>query len=177
MAGAGWWLHRRQRPLPSPPALPDPLSAEVGLSVGDVLLWDDAEVWLKGALVVRDGPACVAVVFFTDDAQRQLLVRPAPRREMLSLRPIAPSSFAPDVLELEGRLYRRVRKLPVRIERHGPEAPEVEDGGRWSESRAIDAEVVMLDAGERVLGWVGEPAEQANVLRMAAGQATLRTES
>jgi hypothetical protein len=125
-------------------------------ALGDVVVRaiDGAEAWLAGAIVFReDAPA--AVLFLAPDAagDRAIYARPAPKTEIDWLSPVPAAEVIvgaepPSAIELEGRRYERVRRLPLHVERLGTGVPDVGTSAIVGEYRAESGEVAVVLVGE-----------------------------
>ncbi len=139
-------------------------------ALGDVVVRasDGAEVWLAGALVLReDAPA--AVVFIAPDASfdRAVFARPRPSDGIVWLAPIANDAILvggepPSAIELEGVRFDRVRRLPLHVERVGEGAPDVGPSAILGEYTSPEGEVVIVLVAAGVRAWRGK--------RLAAGE-------
>jgi hypothetical protein len=135
-------------------------------ALGDVVLraGDGKEVWLAGALVLReDAPA--AVLFVAPDAsvaggERAVYVRPRPVTDILWLAPVARESLGvgpepPTAIELDGVHFQRARRLPLRAERVGEGAPDVGATVVLGEYASDRGDVALVLVGERAMAWRG----------------------
>jgi hypothetical protein len=132
-------------------------------ALGDVVVRasDGAEVWLAGALVLReDAPA--AVIFIAPDASfdRAVYARPRPSEEITWLVPIASDAILvgsepPSAIELDGARFDRVRRLPLRVERLGEAAPDVGATAILGEYASPSGEVVIVLVAAGVRAWRG----------------------
>jgi hypothetical protein len=137
--------------------------------LGDVVIRteDSAEAWLAGAIVLReDAPA--AVLFVAPDAagERAIYARPRPSVEIAWLVPvqreaIAVGSEPPSALEIEGVRFDRRRRLPLRAQRVGTGAPDVEGTTIIGEYLAATGEVLIVLIAEGVgRAWRGARLEE-----------------
>jgi hypothetical protein len=132
-------------------------------ALGDVVLRasDGQEVWLAGALVLReDAPA--AVLFIAPDApsDRAVYARPKPVTELAWLAPIASKGIVvgpepPTAIELDGAHFERKRRLPLHVERVGEGAPDVGATVLLGEYEAANGEIALLLVSDGVRAWRG----------------------
>jgi len=132
-------------------------------ALGDVVVRasDGAEVWLAGALVLReDAPAAVLFVAPDVPSDRAVYVRPRPSEEIAWLSPVASDAILvgsepPSAIELEGTRFDRVRRLPLHVERLGEGAPDVGATAILGEYASPTGEVVIVLVAAGVRAWRG----------------------
>ena len=143
---AGRWLSKRTRHRIELPVGRDDENAmkneealdpfeQFPCRLGDaVMVFGGEEAWLAGALVFsEDSPSLVLFIAPDAGADRALLVRPRPTGEIVWLLPVDASDLVgmsgnaepPSSLEHEGERYERLRRLPLRVERHGTGVPDL----------------------------------------------------
>jgi hypothetical protein len=133
-------------------------------ALGDVVVRtiDGAEVWLQGAVVLReDAPA--AVLFIAPDAggDRAVYVRPRPSTEIAWLSEVPGDAMIvgaepPSALEIEGVRFERNRRLPLRTECLGNGTPEVGEMAIVGEYGAASGDVaIVLVSGGVARAWRG----------------------
>lgn len=149
----------------------DPVTTEPPLAsfedfpcqLGDVVVrsLERDEAWLAGALLFAEEKA-VAALFIAPDAgtDHALLVRPA-EGTFLWLAPLAEGELAiaeepPLALEHASVQYQRVRRLPVRVSRHGQGAPDVGPRAVVAEYAGPGPKRLVVVAGTaQTLAWSG----------------------
>ena len=149
------------------------------MNVGDVVLFGDDEVWLRGAIVLQESGASVGALFFThrgptDDV---VLVQPAPDRKLLRMKPVAMdlSGPCPYSVERDSVRYERRARRPVCVIRVGEVVPAIASSATWSWFEARDGTVLCsLSWDQTSLVWGADPSVEPLPLRLAAGSATLR---
>ncbi len=132
-------------------------------ALGDVVLRvsDGQEVWLAGALVLReDAPA--AVLFVAPDApgDRAVYARPKPITDLLWLAPVASDALVagsepPTAIELDGIHFDRTRRLPLHAERVGEGTPDVGPTVLLGEYQSARGDVAVLLVSDGARAWRG----------------------
>ncbi len=140
------------------------------LELGDVISSDGQERWLSGAIVAREQNA-IMVLFFAPEGREHWVVvaHPLPERNILWLRPVEVVSPAepPATLEIGGFTMHRKSRLPVKLERLGQGAPDVESTGIVATYSAGAREVgIVLTSGEQSLAWSGRRIDASEYERM-----------
>jgi hypothetical protein len=149
--------------------------------LGDVVIGIGGdEAWLAGALVFYEESPAIAL-FIAPDAggDRAVLARPRPTEELQWLKPVASGAIdvgkePPSTIEHAGERFERLRRLPLRAERHGTGAPDVGDDVILAEYKSLGGDrlvVVVGAAGPRV--WQGTLLEPAMFEVLASGASTL----
>jgi len=133
-------------------------------ALGDVVMrtLDGAEAWLAGAIVLReDAPAAVLFVGPDASGERAIYARPRPSVEVAWLVPVKRDAIAvgaepPSAIEIEGVRFERRRRLPLRAQRVGTGAPDVEGTTIVGEYGAASGEVAIVLVAEGVArAWRG----------------------
>lgn len=131
--------------------------------LGDVVLRSatNDEAWLAGALVLREGAEPAAVLFFAPEAggDRAVLARPSVS-ELLWLVEEKRVSVAlgepPTALEIGSDRFERRRRLPLRAERVGTGAPNLDADVIFAEYTGLgDESLVVLATKASVLAYRG----------------------
>lgn len=168
----GRWIgrsvrNRRSRAVPSkPPEAPPPIDAFAALPcrLGDVVVrvLERDEAWLAGALVFEEDHP-VAALFVAPEAggDRAVFVDDAPGATLTWLSPMTQGDAAvtaepPHVLEHEGAILERARRLPVRVVRLGSGAPTIGERAVLAEYGGPGTQRILVVAGaEKTLAWKG----------------------
>lgn len=167
----------------SRPALPPaPKLDGFVCQLGDVVMRiTGEEAWLAGGLVLSE-ELPVAVLFVAPEAgrDRALYVTPKPRDTLFWLDPLDPSAILvggepPSSVEHGGIRFDRVRRLPLRPQRIGLDAPDVGDAVIVAEYASAGAErlVVLKATTGTVRAYRGQELEPSSYEVIASGKATL----
>jgi hypothetical protein len=139
-AASGWLLGRRARATHAralPPAKKAGSAPSVsplepfGLDLGDVLVRPGQEdALLVGGLLLSEGSDPVAAILFAraGRGERKIVAAfPGPRTELfwLSVEDVEVARDPPSVLEIRGTMFDRSRRLPIGIQRHGQDLPDL----------------------------------------------------
>lgn len=140
------------------------------IELGDVISSGGEERWLSGAIAARE-QTVMMVVFFAPEGREHWVVvaHPLPDRDLFWLRPVEVVSPAepPATLEIGAFTMHRKRRLPVKFERLGQGAPDVEETGIVAMYSAGAREVaIVLTSGGRCLAWSGRRIEPSEYDRM-----------
>jgi hypothetical protein len=112
---------------------------------------------------------------------RAVLARTRPADDLLWLKPIAGGGTLdvgrepPSSLEQDGERFERVRRLPVRVERHGAGAPDVGVQAIFAEYKCLAGARLVVVAGEdgAARAWSGPALEAGTYDVLASGSSTL----
>lgn len=153
----------------------------IDMQLGDVVLFGQEEVWLKGALLLEEARTCVAAVFFTHQGPEGdvVVVQPAPRSLLLRMLPAEvrlEAGSPPSVVEYAGRRFTRTLRRPVEVQRLGGELPATDATAIWAWFESADGTVLATLSGTRVsFAWTADPTADSSAVRLAAGGATFRS--
>ncbi|HEY1957855.1 MAG TPA: hypothetical protein VGH28_19680 [Polyangiaceae bacterium] len=148
---------------PEPAAKMTPNLDAFPCRLGDVVLRSATsdEAWLAGALVLHEGDAPAAALFFSPEAggDRAVLARPS-QNELLWLsdekKVTVPLGEPPTALEIGTDRFERRRRLPLRAERIGTGAPDLAADVIFAEYTGLgDDALVVLATKDRVLAYRG----------------------
>jgi len=153
--------------------------------LGDVVLRriEGDEAWLAGALVLtEDRP--VAALFVGPEARGERAVFvPGPAQATLTwlsplaageLTLVAPGGDPPRALEHRGTRFRRTRRLPVRVQRFGTDAPRVGKRAILGEYAGSGAQRLLVVAGsDAALAWRGVSLAEGEYDVLPGGKTTL----
>lgn len=189
---AGAFIARRSNaPKEAPPPAPPPAGRvppqgleRLPITLGDVVSVDTPaareERWLEGVLVARDAHEIVGAVFVAPEGRHAQAVAAfaPPRKQIAWLSPtnvdglILGGAELPSTLEIEGAPMRRRARLPVRLERAGRGAPTVDGSAIWAEYEATGRAIaILIQLGDKTLGWSGLLCEPGEYERMGSGNA------
>jgi hypothetical protein len=150
--------------------------------LGDVVVrrLESEEAWLASALVfLEDRP--VAVLFVAPEAQGdRAVLAPAPAQTTLTwlapidARPLGLAQEPPRTLEHAGVRFERTRRLPVRVQRLGADAPRVGARAVLGEYAAPGLERLVIVVGaEASRAWRGVTLSEREYEVLPGGQSTL----
>ncbi len=185
LAAGGWLRARRARgavravdvDAPTTGAV-DELFAGLACGLSDVVLVDDEEAWLEGALVFREAAGgdgsvgvherTVAALFFAPVAgkHRAVYARALPPASLHWLDEVFPGdpivgAEPASALEVEGIRFERTRRLPLRITRVGEGAPDLEGRAVIAEyDGGAGASLVVVAARGASRTWRGRRLEE-----------------
>ena len=169
-----------RRPVATFPSKVDPL-LDFPCHLGDVVMrTGGGEAWLAGAILFSE-ELPTSILFIAPEAggDRALYVRPKPNEEIVWLLPLAPKEFLvgsepPSSLEHEGERFERARRLPVRAERLGTGAPDVDEQLILAEYTCTSGDRLLLLSGSRgTHAWRGTCLAPGMYEVLASGKSTL----
>ena len=150
-----------------------------GFTLGDVVMLRTSEAWLTSALQIQDGDEDEAAVFLSDRTAEQdvLVVQAYPQKAVFHMHRVmlAEMPATPFTIEHEQEAFVRTRLVFVKIKHHGRGCPAVGTEGSWSWFKSETGRMLCyVHTNTGTAAWCGEHVDNASMLHMAAGMATLR---
>lgn len=137
--------------------------AQAGLAVGDTFTHEGQELWIDHVWELREGAALVAAIGWAPPAALIVRAGPLAPRCVGRTTHVSLALPAPPRLELHGRVFERLRRLPVGVVLRGAGAAPPARSGIWCEYRAGPAYLFTFVGGQVAIGVLAE--DEPSLLR------------